>query len=108
MPGADELGGGAGRAEPVSDAIDKDRAARVGSASDQRTVNNDVRHTYRVLNDDEKKAMLEIKDAGQAFLDTMTKHFGRTPDGRYSSRELSLAQTNAEQAVMWAVKHVTK
>lgn len=80
----------------------------VPSEGDARTVNNDVRHTYRVLSDDEKKAMVEIKDAGQAFLDLMTRHFGRTPDGRYSSRELSLAQTNLEQAVMWAVKHVTR
>ena len=83
-------------------------AASVPSEGDARTVNNDVRHTYRVLTDDEKRAMVELKDAGQAFLDKMTSHFGRTPDGRYSSRELSLAQTNVEQAVMWAVKHVTR
>lgn len=84
------------------------KVEKVSSESDARTVNNDVRHAYRVLSDDEKKAMVEIKDAGQAFLDLMTSHFGRTPDGRYSSRELSLAQTNLEQAVMWAVKHVTR
>lgn len=95
-PGADASGG----AKPQL-------SESVSSISDGRTVNNDMRHQYRVLSDDEKKAMLDIKDAGAAFLDTLTKHFGRTPDGRYPSRELSLAQTNAEQAVMWAVKHVT-
>ena len=95
MPGSEEAAGA-------------EAATAVDSAGDKRTVNNDVRHTYRVLSDAEKKAMVELKDAGQAFLDLMTSHFGRTPDGRYSSRELSLAQTNLEQAVMWAVKHVTR
>lgn len=73
--------------------------ARVESNSDARTVNNTVRHTYRVLTDDEKAQMLKIKDAGQALIDAINE------TGK--SRELSLALTNAEQSVMWAVKHVT-
>lgn len=74
-------------------------AQEVNSASDQRTTNNTVRHQYRVLSDAEKAQMLKIKDAGQALIDIINE------TGR--SRELSLALTNAEQSVMWAVKHVT-
>ena len=71
----------------------------VSSASDERTANNTVRHQYRVLSDAEKAQMLKIKDAGQALIDIINE------TGK--SRELSLALTNAEQSVMWAVKHVT-
>jgi hypothetical protein len=73
--------------------------AQVDSSSDARTVNNTVRHAYRVLSDAEKAQMLKIKDAGQALIDIINE------TGK--SRELSLALTNAEQSVMWAVKHVT-
>lgn len=72
---------------------------KVDSASDARTVNNTVRHAYRVLSDEEKAQMVRIKDAGQALIDIINE------TGK--SRELSLALTNAEQSVMWAVKHVT-
>jgi len=72
----------------------------VHSASDDRTANNAVRHTYRVLTDDEKAQMVALKDIGAAFIAKCQEIGG--------SRELSLAITNAEQAVMWAVKHVTK
>ena len=71
----------------------------VDSASDARTVNNAVRHTYRVLSDVEKAQMQDLKDKGLAFIEAC--------NGTGKSRELALAITNAEQAVMWAVKHVT-
>lgn len=71
----------------------------VESTSDARTVNNTVRHQYRVLSDAEKAQMSKIKDAGQILIDIINE------TGK--SRELSLALTNAEQSVMWAVKHVT-
>ena len=71
----------------------------VKSESDDRTANNTVRHTYRVLTDDEKAQMVELKDLGAAFI-AKCNAVGK-------SRELALAVTNAEQAVMWAVKHVT-
>lgn len=71
----------------------------VDSASDDRTANNAVRHQYRVLTDAEKAQMVELKDIGAAFI-AKCNAIGK-------SRELSLAVTNAEQAVMWAVKHVT-
>jgi len=72
----------------------------INSASDARTANNAVRHTYRVLSDDEKAQMVALKDIGAAFIAKCQEIGG--------SRELSLAITNAEQAVMWAVKHVTR
>lgn len=68
--------------------------------SNDRTANNAVRHKYRVLSDEEKKQMVEIKDAGAALI-SMCDEIG-------SSRELSIAKTKIEEAVMWAVKHVTK
>lgn len=71
----------------------------IDSTSDDRTANNAVRHQYRVLTDAEKEQMLALKDLGAAFLAKC--------DEIGASRELSLAKTNAEQAVMWAVKHVT-
>lgn len=70
------------------------------STSDDRTTNNVVRHQYRVLSDGEKAQMLALKDMGAAFI-AKCDEIGQ-------SREMSLAKTNAEQAVMWAVKHVTR
>ena len=71
----------------------------VDSSYDDRTANNAVRHQYRVLTDEEKALMVEVKDLGAAFL-TLCDRIG-------TSRELSIAKTNVEQAVMWAVKHIT-
>lgn len=71
----------------------------VDSTSDDRTANNTVRHKYRVLSDVEKEQVLRLKDLGAAFIAAC--------DENGQSREMSLAKTNAEQAVMWAVKHVT-
>jgi hypothetical protein len=69
------------------------------STSDERTANNMVRHEYRVLTDEEKAAMKDLKDMGLAFIE-LCNAIG-------NSRELSLAKTKMEEAVMWAVKHVT-
>jgi hypothetical protein len=71
----------------------------VSSVSDERVVNNVMRHEYRVLTDYEKTKMLLIKDQGKEFYDCCTE-LG-------NSRELSLAKTKIEEAVMWAVKHIT-
>lgn len=70
------------------------------STSDKRTVNNTMRHQYRVLSELEKGQMSHIKDIGQEFLGYIDK-IGQ-------SRELSLAKTKIEEAVMWACKHVTR
>jgi hypothetical protein len=70
------------------------------STSDQRTVNNTMRHQYKVLSEEEKQQMTALKDVGLAFHEAVDK-MGQ-------SRELSLAKTKIEEAVMWAVKHVTR
>ena len=72
---------------------------QIPSQSDDRTANNAVRHTYRVLSDAEKQSMVRLKDLGAAFIAAC--------DEIGQSREMSLAKTNAEQAVMWAVKSIT-
>lgn len=72
----------------------------VESTSDERTVNNVMRHAYRVLSELEKSQMQEIKDAG-LHLHGIINRIG-------TSRELSLALTKTEESVMWAVKHLTK
>jgi hypothetical protein len=69
----------------------------VASESD---VNNTMRHQYRVLSDEEKAAMVRIKDLGLEFVQSITNC---VPNGR----EASLAKTKIEEAVMWAVKGIT-
>jgi len=71
----------------------------VESTSDELTRNNVMRHQYRVLNEAEKTDMALVKDMGlelHAFLDALGQN-----------RELLLAKTKVEEAVMWAVKHIT-
>ena len=76
-----------------------DGATLVNSTSDDRTVNNVMRHAYRVLSDEEKARMQAIKDQGLAFHDLVA--------GVGNSREIAIAKTKIEEAVMWAVKHIT-
>lgn len=71
----------------------------IDSTSDDRTVNNVMRHEYRVLSDDEKAQMQAVKDKGLELHELIESIGG--------SRELSLAKTKTEEAVMWAVKHIT-
>lgn len=93
---------------------------RVDSASDDRTANNAVRHTYRVLSDAEKAQMVAIKDKGVEFLALIDSI--RTPPTPIDpnanglnpelvvctfDRELNIAAERIEEAVMWAVKHIT-
>lgn len=59
-----------------------------------------VRSTYRELSAEEKATIADFKIKGQAFIDDC--------EALGKSRELSLAITKIEEAVMWAVKHVTK
>lgn len=61
---------------------------------------NVMRHAYKVLTDEEKATMQAIKDEGLRF-HVLIEHCGQ-------SRELSLAKTKIEEAVMWAVKHITR
>jgi len=71
----------------------------IDSTSDARTINNVMRHKYKVLSDVEKSNMQLVKDDGLALYE-LVDSFGQ-------SRELSLAKTKIEEAVMWAVKHIT-
>ncbi|MFT4056172.1 MAG: hypothetical protein QM681_16835 [Novosphingobium sp.] len=113
------------------DMTDEDRAAltadiqraaaqRVNGVGDDRTANNAVRHTYRVLSDAEKAQMVAIKDKGAEFL-TLIDSLRTVPQkadpgeaGRAMfaivqtfDRELNIAAEKVEEAVMWAVKHIT-
>jgi hypothetical protein len=72
----------------------------VDSASDARTLNNVMRHEYHVLSDAEKSLLKAVKDKGLELLE-LVQSIG-------TSRELSLAATKTEEAVMWAVKHITR
>ena len=74
--------------------------ASVDSTSDARTVNNTMRHQYRILTDAEKANMAAVKDKGLEFAELVT--------GLGKSRELSLAITKIEEAVMWACKDITR
>jgi hypothetical protein len=58
-----------------------------------------TRSTYRVLSDAEKENVAAVKATGQAMLSAI----GAFP----GSREMSLAKTKVEEAVMWAVKGIT-
>lgn len=71
----------------------------VDSTGDERTVNNVMRHEYRVLTPGEKEQMQKVKDMGLAFHQLL--------ESLGYSRETSLAKTKVEEAVMWAVKHIT-
>lgn len=72
----------------------------VNAESDERVVNNDVRHQYRVLSEAEKTGMTHIKDMGLGLIRAIEAN---VPEGR----EASLAKTRVEEAVMWAVKGLT-
>ena len=74
--------------------------ASVSSMSDARTTNNVMRHAFRVLSAEEKLTMQKIKDMGLE-LHGYFESLG-------TSRELSVAKTKIEEAVMWAVKHLTR
>lgn len=70
------------------------------STSEERITNDVMRHEYRVLTDAEKEQIKALKDKGLELHD-LIESIGQ-------SRELSLAKTKTEEAVMWAVKNITK
>jgi hypothetical protein len=72
---------------------------RIPSTDDARVANSPVRHSYRALSDTEKARMSAIKDMGDAFLTEISNDQGR---------EFSIARTRIEEAVMWAVKGITR
>ena len=56
--------------------------------------------TYRPLSSDERERMYCVKEKGQEFLDLLDT-LGR-------SEEMMQAKIRLEEAVMWAVKHITR
>lgn len=74
--------------------------ATVESTSDERVVNNLMRHQYKVLSEEEKVSMQTMKDFGLNFCNFI--------DTLGQSLEYSLAKTKVEEAIMWSVKGLTK
>ena len=59
----------------------------------------EINEANEVLSDPEKAQMTKVKDMGLEFHDLLTS-LG-------ANREISLAKTKVEEAVMWAVKAIT-
>jgi hypothetical protein len=55
--------------------------------------------TYRSLSSEERELMYTVKEKGKDFLDLI--------DQIGTSEELSVAKRRVEEAVMWAVKHIS-
>lgn len=72
---------------------------RIESTDDARRENSPVRHQSRVLSDEEKAAIAAIKDKGEELFELIK--------AQGLSREVDIAMIKTEEAVMWAVKHVT-
>jgi hypothetical protein len=45
----------------------------IGSVDDERVGNSPTRHQYRILTDEEKQTISDIKDAGQLLIDAIEK-----------------------------------
>ncbi len=58
----------------------------------------DRRHDWRDLSEDEHAAIQKLKDLGTAMHELF--------DGLGTSRELSIAKTRIEEAVMWGTRHI--
>lgn len=61
-------------------------------------MSNVFRAEYKQLSDEQKAQMADIKEKAAVLLESF---------GEAKSREMSLAITKLEEAVMWAVKGVT-
>lgn len=62
-------------------------------------MNDVMRSEYRTLTADEKATLLEIKTKGYEFYSLLASISG--------SREMTIALTKVEEAVMWSTKAVT-
>lgn len=71
----------------------------VDATGDDRTVNNTMNQKYRVLSETEKHQVGSVKECGDLFLQVL--------ETLPKTREMALAKTKIEEAVMWAVKGVT-
>lgn len=68
-----------------------------------------IQYHDRLIAEREAPAIKEIQDKGLAFVQTLHL-IGGTPETgeRQATRELAIAQTKIEEAVMWAIKHITR
>lgn len=73
------------------------------TSTDAARTGNDLRGRYRELNAAEKQSVDEIRTIGEHLLAAIDR-----AQGEGNIREMSLARTNIEQGVMWAVKGMTK
>ena len=64
---------------------------------------NTLRSTYRELTPEDKEKVACVKEAGEIFLRVLDV-VGNVNAGR----ELAIAKTKLEEAVMWATKFVTR
>ena len=78
------------------------------STNDQRTDDNTMRHQYRTLTEKERAQVDAVKSKGDYFLKLIDTIASSYPEGKGPRRELALARTKIEEAVMWAVKGITK
>ena len=76
-------------------------AEYIDSTSDERIEIDPVRHQYRILTNVEKKAMTHIKDMGLGLIRAIEANV-------QSSRESLIAVEKVEEAIMWAIKGLTK
>jgi len=76
-----------------------EQIAQGKGAFDSPAPSNAMRPAYRTLSHAEKENIEQVKSAGAAYHDFIAS-LG-------NSREISLAKTKIEEAVMWAVKHIT-
>lgn len=68
-------------------------------ATKQMIDSTPVYHQRDALSDLEKHRVRAFEELGQRFIEEINKSG--------NSRELSLARTKVEEAVMWAVRHVS-
>lgn len=87
-------------------ALDR-RRDRIDGTSDDRVVNNVMRHEYRVLGEEEKVLMGRIKDMGLDFFECIDAEASKGINGMIDPRCGALAKTKIEEAVMWAIKGLT-
>ncbi|SDY55219.1 DUF7681 family protein [Citreimonas salinaria] len=96
--------------EDVSRRID---AALEGMAIERGMTLADLKAAARIvamapteLGQAQAQALAEIQ---AMFLAVLHEMGGTDPDGdRFATRDLALAATNMQQAVMWAVEHITR
>lgn len=73
--------------------------------------NNDMpdifRKEYRTLTDKERDLLTSIKEKARSLYDDFEAALDKDRYALMCAREIALAKTNLEQAVMWAVKGIT-